>query len=175
MRPSLPVRRLRSAAASRRRARRRPTPPKLEATLGRLARLAVDEQRTLDLVFSQSTKLIARTLGIERVGIWLLEEGTLRCVCQYRRSTDQHGDGEVLHTADFPAYGDALEQRRAIVANDARTHPHTRQLTRVYLEPNGITSMLDAPLLRRGRVAGVVCHEHVGRRRTWTDAERTFA
>jgi signal transduction histidine kinase len=34
--------------------------------------------------------------------------------------------------------------------------------------------MLDAPLLRHGEVAGVVCHEHVGPKRTWTEAETTF-
>jgi len=137
----------------------------------------VDEQRPLDVFFSQSTKLIARTLRVERVGIWLLEEGQarLRCVCQYRRSTNQHDAGEVLNLADFPAYRDTLEERRAIVADDARTYPGTRQLARVYLEPNGITSMLDAPILRHGKVAGVVCHEHVGPRRIWTDSERSFA
>jgi signal transduction histidine kinase len=148
----------------------------LEAALLRLGRLAVDERRSLERVFTQATKLIARTLDVERVGIWLLddERTQLRCVCQYLRSKDMHRSGEILRPADFPAYRDALEEHRAIVADDARTHPLTHELTRTYLEPNDITSMLDAPLLRHGRVAGVVCHEHVGPRRTWTEAEKSF-
>ena len=50
----------------------------------------------------------------------------------------------------------------------------TRELTETYLVPNGITSMLDAPLKRHGEVVGVVCHEHVGPPRAWTHAETGF-
>ena len=41
--------------------------------------------------------------------------------------------------------------------------------------PLGITSMLDAPIRVAGRVAGVVCHEHVGPPRDWSPAEQSFA
>ena len=148
-----------------------------DAALLRLARLAVDEKQSLERIFAHATKLIACTLGLERVGIWLFDEDRrqLCCVCLYQRSADAHGSGETLQTADFPAYAAALETHRAIVADDARTHPATRDLRTIYLEPLGITSMLDAPLLRHGEVAGVVCHEHVGPPRHWTDAETSFA
>src|SRR5262249_8110917 len=46
---------------------------------------------------------------------------------------------------------------------------------RSYLEPNGITSMLDAAVRRRGELVGVICLEHVGRPRRWTTAEEIFA
>src|SRR6185436_15187741 len=65
--------------------------------------------------------------------------------------------------------------RRVIVANDARQAPETRELTESYLRPLGITSMLDAPVFRDGEVVGVVCFEHVGSPRAWSDAESTFA
>src|SRR5690606_6221079 len=42
-------------------------------------------------------------------------------------------------------------------------------------EPHGIRSMCDAPLRIGGRVVGIVCHEHVGTPRTWTDEEKRFA
>src|SRR5688572_4993920 len=35
--------------------------------------------------------------------------------------------------------------------------------------------MLDVPIYRGGRVAGIICHEHVGPPRRWTDLEREFA
>jgi len=148
-----------------------------EAALLRLARLAVDEKQSLERLFRHATKLIASTLHLERVGIWLLEdEGRLlRCALLYERSVDAHSSGETLRMADAPAYAAALETHRAIVADEARTDPATRQLTKTYLEPHGITSMLDAPLLRHGEVAGVVCHEHVGPPRHWTDGETSFA
>jgi two-component system, cell cycle sensor histidine kinase and response regulator CckA len=147
-----------------------------EAALENLARLPVDEQRSLERMFAQATKLIACTLDVERVGIWLFEEGRtgLRCACQYERSSDSYRSGDVLGERDYPGYMEALHEYRAIVADDARTHPLTRELEANYLVPHGITSMLDAPLQRHGEVAGVVCHEHVGPPRAWTHAETGF-
>jgi two-component system, cell cycle sensor histidine kinase and response regulator CckA len=147
-----------------------------EAALENLARLPVDEQRSLERMFQQATKLIARTLAVERVGIWLFEEGRsrLRCACQYWSSTDKYRDGDLIAKSDFPTYFGALDDYRAIVADDARTHPFTSELRDAYLVPNGITSMLDAPLLRHGEVVGVVCHEHVGSARKWTRSETGF-
>jgi signal transduction histidine kinase len=147
-----------------------------ETALENLARLPVDEERSLERLFTQATKLIANTLEVERVGIWLFDEGRsrLRCACQYERSRGAYRSGDVLHEADFPTYIAALGDYRAIVADEARTHPLTRELTEAYLDPHGITSMLDAPLLRHGEVVGVVCHEHVGAVRSWTEAETTF-
>jgi signal transduction histidine kinase len=147
-----------------------------EAALRNLARLPVDEQRSLERMFGQATKLIADALEVERVGIWLFDEARtqLRCACQYERSRVAHRSGELIRRADFPGYLDALGSYRAIVADDALTHPLTRELADTYLVPNGITSMLDAPLLRHGEVVGVVCHEHVGPARAWTHAETSF-
>jgi len=149
----------------------------LEAARLRLARLAVDERQSLDRVFARGTRLIARTLDVERVGIWLFEGARerLRCVCLYQRSTDTHGGGAVIELADVPRYRNALEQRLAIVADDARTDPATSELAADYLVPLGITSMLDAALYRHGEVAGVVCHEHIGTPRHWTKEEIGFA
>jgi signal transduction histidine kinase len=148
-----------------------------EAILLRLARLAVDEKQSLERVFARATALIAHTINVERVGIWLFEGARherLRCACLYVRSADAHRSGELLRPVDFPRYCAALEERRVIVADDARSHPLTRELRAGYLEPHGITSMLDAPLFRHGEVVGVVCHEHVGPPRAWTDAETSF-
>src|SRR5262249_51995799 len=114
---------------------------------------------------------------VEWVGVWVFKDQgrTLHCECQYVRSSDAYVQREPLRLADFPAYGAALQEYRAIAANDARRDPRTRELATSYLEPAGITSMLDAPLLRHGQVAGVVCHEHVGPPRIWTDADVHFA
>ena len=41
--------------------------------------------------------------------------------------------------------------------------------------PLGITSMLDAPVFLRGKMVGVVCHEHTGRPRRWQLHEELLA
>ena len=143
----------------------------------RLARLRVQGGASLHTVFREATTLAARTLDVERVSIWLFvdDRAAIRCFELYERTHDAHGEGASVRRADFPCYFRALEERRVIVADDARNHPATRELKESYLEPLGITSMLDAPLYRDGAVIGVVCHEHIGPPRSWTAEDVDFA
>ncbi len=147
-----------------------------ESALQNLASLPVDEQRAVERMFQQATKLIASTLGVARVGIWLYddERTQLGCACLYDSAADTFRSGDVIRKTDYPIYFTALGDYRAIVADDARTHPLTSELAPAYLLPNGITSLLDAPLVRHDTVVGVVCHEHVGPMRTWTPTDTGF-
>lgn len=81
----------------------------------------------------------------------------------------------VLRREDFPRYFAAIAEGTSIIADDATTHPATAEFLDVYLTPLGITSMLDAPLLRDERCLGVVCCEHQRSRRTWLPEEIQFA
>ena len=62
-----------------------------------------------------------------------------------------------------------------MAVEDALTDLRTTELAAGYLIPNGVTSMLDAPLFVGGEVWGVVCHEQVGPQRPWTKREVDFA
>jgi len=119
----------------------------------------------------------ARALGAARVSVWLCDEGRtlIRCLDLYEAGPGRHADGVELWRTDFPGYFAALDVERTIVADDARTDPRTCEFTAAYLEPLGITSMLDAPIRVGGRAVGVVCVEHVGRARGWTADEEAFA
>jgi signal transduction histidine kinase len=141
-----------------------------------LAKTRLVGDHALSRALAHATKIAADTLEVERVGVWMLVSGgsELQCIHQYVRSLERNSAGETLVCADFPAYIRALTEHRAIVADDARTHPDTRELNQ-YLVEHGIFSMLDAPIFRDGLVFGVVCHEHVGPARHWTQRELTFA
>jgi PAS domain S-box-containing protein len=76
--------------------------------------------------------------------------------------------------ADCPAYFEALHAKRPIVASNVLTHPATHGLARSYLQPLGISSMLDVPVWVHGNVVGVLCHEHTGEPREWTQEEIDF-
>jgi two-component system, cell cycle sensor histidine kinase and response regulator CckA len=141
----------------------------------RLARYRVEGDQARAKAAEHATEVSAEALGMERVGVWLFKGTHLVCVSQYIRSTDKHEAGAVLPSRTFPSYVEALKERRIIAAEDARNHEATRELTASYLDPLGITSMLDAPIIRNGRVIGVVCHEHIGPQRTFSQKDLDFA
>src|SRR5690606_32812394 len=51
----------------------------------------------------------------------------------------------------------------------------TFEFRHIYLEPLGITALMDVPIWVRGSLWGVVCHEQVDRPRRWSEADRDFA
>ena len=132
---------------------------------------------TLRESFQQICRIAAETIEVERVGVWLYstERDAIRCACLYERSRDTFSDGVTLLVEDFPEYFSALEERKAIPAEAASHDPRTAGLKSAYLDPLGITSLLDAPIFLAGRIVGVVCHEHTGPLREWTTEERDFA
>jgi len=123
------------------------------------------------------TEAAAEALGVERVGVWLLDADgrKLRCVELYERTPRRHSAGLVLDSAAYPEYFAALRSERALDAHEARRDPRTACFRSVYLLPYGITSMLDAPVRLAGRLVGVICHEHVGPARRWQPDEVAFA
>ena len=132
---------------------------------------------SLKLVYERITETDALQIDTERVGIWLFNESrtAVICYCLYTKSTHKHSFDITILKRDAPYYFSALEDNRVIVANDAINDPATSDLNNFYLKPIGVTSMLDAPIRVQGKLLGVVCHEHVGPKRKWTDEEQNFA
>ncbi|WP_442935906.1 hybrid sensor histidine kinase/response regulator [Nostoc sp.] len=150
---------------------------KQSQTLVELARCKTFQQGNLNAVLREITETTARTLLVERVGVWLYnqERSKIECIDLYDVSTKEHSFGNSLSQKNYPAYFQALEEERTIAANDARNDTRTKELSESYLSVLGITSLLDAPIWLEGRLVGVVCHEHIGESRQWTLEEETFA
>lgn len=149
----------------------------LGQVLGTLARGADLQARSLEDILAGIAETAARTLRVVRVNIWLYEpdRSGIRCIEGYDTRTNQHESGEVLYKDQFPSYFHALDLLRTIAAMDAESDSRTEELTEGYLRVHGITTMLDVPLLRSGNVVGVICHEHAGAPRKWTEVDRLFA
>lgn len=141
-----------------------------------LARVNVQDAEGLPTVVANAARICAEALGVERVGIWVFDEAHDQLLCRhlYSRASGRLTTGDRLMTRELPGYCRALEECRAIVADDAPSHPLTAELGE-YLRVEGITSMLDAPVFRGGKVFGVLCHEHTGPQRKWTRSEVEFA
>ena len=143
----------------------------------RLARYRLEGEQARSRAAAHATQVSADALDVDRVGLWLFRNHDQRlvCVCQYDRKARTHSAGQELAVADYPTYMHALREHRVIAAEDAQEHPITRELTTDYLKPHAIASLLDAPIIRDGRVLGVVCHEHVGTPRVWGERDLDFA
>jgi GAF domain-containing protein len=139
-------------------------------------------QRSLFL--SDTTTTIRRvneagsaTLDVQRMSVWFCdtEQSKLSCVDLFERQAGRHSAGMELLARDYSPYFRALRAERTIAAHDARTDPRTSCFSKGYLEPLNIHSLLDVPIWVGRKMVGVVCHEHLGAKRTWTQDDETFA
>lgn len=142
-----------------------------------LARLDASGGTALTDIWLQLARCVTESLEIDRIGVWVLaDEGrALRCRYLFQRSSEEVFRGAMIRQQDFPQYFEALYSRRTLFAGVEQSSAISKELFASYLEPLGITALLDAPIYSQGRVVGVVCHEHVGTTRVWTGAESDFA
>ncbi len=123
------------------------------------------------------TEEASAAIQVERASVWLLSEDSeiLRCIALFEAKTRRHSEGAILRSTTCPSYFEAILAENLIDAGDARKDPRTSEFTTDYLVPLGITSMLDVGIQMGGKVAGVVCLEHVGDMRVWHSDDESFA
>jgi two-component system, cell cycle sensor histidine kinase and response regulator CckA len=142
----------------------------------RLSHILAEGQEARLTAYRSACEHSARTLAVDRVGIWFLNErgDALTRVLQYTLSTNSFDQGGEIQRRGAERYFEALLSRRVVAAADTLRDPRTSQLES-YLLRERVAALLDAPIYRDGRVIGVVCHEHVGGVREWTEREAGFA
>jgi len=142
-----------------------------------LLELAKADNSDLEASLRRITETDARTLGVARVSVWFFNADRSELVLQdlFRLPEGVHQAGVTLQAGKYPRYFESQESHRVVAASDARRDLRTSEFAGDYLEPLGITSMMDVAVRVRGRLAGVVCHEHVGRRREWSLEDQEFA
>jgi PAS domain S-box-containing protein len=116
-------------------------------------------------------------LSLSRVSYWSLRDDPPTVVSQAMRAggSGSWANGLEARARDLPRYFETLEQARVYAVEDACASTEGTPLRREYLDPNGVTSLLDASVWVRGSIVGVVCHESQGERRAWTHEEKDFA
>lgn len=119
----------------------------------------------------------SKTIGVERVGFWRLKDNDKVLFCEfcYVSSEDSFESGAALDAKDYPTYFAHLTDDTVIDAHDARMDERTSEFRDGYLDPQGITSMLDTKVFMNNRTSGIICIEHVGPRRQWTPLEIELA
>jgi GAF domain. len=119
-----------------------------------LLELAKMDNSDLGSAIKTITEADSRTLGVDRVSVWLFSGDRREIVCEdmCRLKENLHEKGLRLKASDYPRYFQALEESRTIAANDARTDPRTSEFAEGYLKPYGIASMMDVPIRLHGRL-----------------------
>lgn len=142
-----------------------------------LLRLTKDVKNDLQTTMKMASEEAARTLGIQRVGIWFLHEQFSELVCEHLY--DVRGENQDCHlrirASDYPAYFEAIENSRILAISNAREDLRTRGFTDYYYEPQGIVSIMAVPIRLHAKLLGVMCYEHVGAAREWSLEEQDFA
>jgi signal transduction histidine kinase len=142
----------------------------------RLAEIKSEGEDTRLSAYRVACEQSARTLGVERVSVWMLNSArdSLQCTLRYTLSTNSLSEGGSISAASAPEYFAAVLSRRVVVVPDAYHDPITSVLGK-YLIESQVGALLDVPIYRDGVVVGVVCHEHVGGTRKWSEGEASFA
>ncbi|MBW4570761.1 MAG: PAS domain S-box protein [Tolypothrix carrinoi HA7290-LM1] len=145
-------------------------------TLMQLAKSNTFEQGNLQATLKEITEAAARSLLVQRVGVWLYssDSSKIECIDLYDVSTNQHTAGLSLLKASCPAYFQALQEERSIAVNDVFNDKRTQEFSS-HLSMFGVTSVLYAPIWLGSRLVGVVCHQHINTVRQWTLEEENFA
>ncbi|MGC3958609.1 MAG: PAS domain S-box protein [Verrucomicrobiota bacterium] len=147
-----------------------------EAALTTLTRSYVPDPGSLMTVLRQITEVIAKALDVNRVSVWRYNTDRSAIVCDvlYEANMNRHSSGAVLQETAIPSYFAALLDADVIAVHDVERDARTQELLGNYLQPLGITSMLDVPIRSQGKAIGALCCEHVGEKRQWKPDEQTF-
>jgi signal transduction histidine kinase len=143
--------------------------------LAALLQLAARDKSDWAATLQEVLAVVAEVLEVARTSYWSLERRrSLRCILGYTAPTGGLERGRVIFEDEAPRYIAALNQTGVLEVTDVHDDERTADLTE-YLRLYQIASLLDVPVWSQGELVGVLCHEHIGAPRVWTDTEVDFA
>jgi signal transduction histidine kinase len=117
----------------------------------------------------------SNVLGVECVSYWRFRSPTaIVCELGYRQSIKGFDRGSELRDTDAPAYFDEIRRTPLLAIEDAPKDPRSREL-QAYLASRQIGALLDTAVRVGGEIVGILCHEHVGGSRQWSEQEQHIA
>jgi GAF domain-containing protein len=133
-------------------------------------------QETIENVYNAMCREIVRAVGSTRASIWLFNMTHDAIVCQslFDIRTGEYTSAIRLTEEDFPEYFQEIKAKGAIIAPDAHNHPATACFTEAYFMPLDIYSLLDHVAVQNGQQVAVLCCEHCGDIREWTQTDESF-
>jgi len=119
------------------------------------------------------SRTTAEALGVDAVTFCRMTDAGMVCRDRYEPNPNLHSSVTLQPPQEMVAYLSALRHEDSVVAPDVKTHPATSVIYEQLLAPNGVVSMLDAPMRAFGETIGVVCVESKTTR-DWRPSEVSF-
>ena len=140
-----------------------------------LLELGALDKRDWQKALQRILRIDAETLAVDRTSYWSFcnEPRMITCELGFIKAANAFEQGAVLNAKDAPVYLEQLQAAQVIQLDDVTHDPRSRELLD-YCAARKITSMLDVPVWVESRLVGVLCHEHVGPPRHWTQPETDF-
>ncbi len=150
---------------------------KQQDALIELAYHSVIATEEIKQVIEATTEIVARTLEVDRTGVWQLHDNNKYLVCSdlFESQYCRHSNGTQLNTASLPIYLSTLRKNNAIATNDTSSAPSIRELDNTPLKLADVGAALEVPLQRAGTTIGVLRCETINDTREWTTDEQNFA
>ncbi|NIB43455.1 PAS domain S-box protein [Pseudomaricurvus alkylphenolicus] len=118
----------------------------------------------------------SNVLQVSRASIWIFSDDRKVMDCytlvEHGNNVDDLPNALVLD--DYPIYFQSLRESTRIDVEDTQSDRRVSELLHAYLLPLGIRSMLDVPITRDAKMAGVLCLEHKHDVRKWLADEALF-
>ncbi|HKC67934.1 MAG TPA: histidine kinase dimerization/phosphoacceptor domain -containing protein [Bacteroidia bacterium] len=146
--------------------------------LDNVSKIHILDRDDIDALMLEFARRVVAILHIERVNVWIFnqEKDAIISIGEYDLRTHEFAKNTTLRAKDFPAYFEAIQENKIILAPNIYTHPSTFQFNEVYSRPNNIISLMDIPFRIEGQLVGVICFEKTGdKERVFTEKEQTFA
>ena len=127
----------------------------------------------------EATSILLRScidfLQIQRASIWFnTDDDLLSCHMLLDKTAGLTQEPLLIDRWSFPTYFQALDSKGVICASDACSNLATKELYDAFLKPSQIRSLLDVPLVKDGKLSGIICCEHTHVIKHWSADEISF-
>jgi signal transduction histidine kinase len=141
-----------------------------------MLRLAALPKNDWEASMQQILQVASEGLGTERVSYWSLREQPrlIHCDIGFIAGPRAIEHGCILLESDHPRYFAEMSRAAVLAIDDAQNDVRSVELLE-YLRARRICSLLDVPVWARGARVGVLCNEHTGSVRHWSDSDVDFA
>ena len=146
-----------------------------QSNIGAVLELAALDKRDWETTLERILRTDMRLMGVDRVSYWSVYSSPPSIACEL--GVVNHGAelerGAYLTYAQTGSYLDEIGRADIINIEDTARDPRARDL-QSYCRARDISSLLDVPVLVDSQLVGLLCHEHVGPARHWSDGDVSF-